>query len=561
MKRNFDEFNSNGTVGSDEEDFDVINESFLTELQTWVNSAIEDDEKKNREEVQERMIEVMRHEYTELSLDGLALSSLPKGIESLDFLTSLDLSDNEFELFPLELLKLNSLETLSFGGNQLKTLPPEIRDLVNLKDLFLGDNELETIPAEIGSLAALINLYLDDNNLKRIPEEISGLSNLITLDLSDNPELESSTELLAILSDLEGRRCDIRYPEQFSFDPLFTKAESRLALIATKYKTTNSIEATNPIPNTTALLHRFLTEGIEQRGGIGQILQATTSTLDILAENPNHLKWVEEIASNYLAGCVNQPVGGWSEISALASIAAAPTMLEKLESAKHLLVNDRVKEFVGRTFKGARVEIEAGNALLREEHATLVSDGLIKKPWLAVPGPIAYEETIGTWLRENAAQFHNEIKPLLEQRPEEIAELLLGTRRLTWGEINFPEQLKEISNSYEQERSKSLESIEDEIKKISKGPDREDLVKVLTTKLDDDQKILAEKNQDLVLEEIAKLTRSMLATELQAMGVRSLAAGAGAAAEFQSAANQPPSTTTQTLASSRLEEGSERMER
>jgi hypothetical protein len=85
-----------------------------------------------------------------------------------------------------------------------------------------------------------------------------------------------------------------------------------------KYKEENPTEADNSIQSTAELLQRFLDENIEDRGGFKKILQAATPTLNILEKNPNHLKWVEEIAERYLSGCVNQPVRGWSAISALA---------------------------------------------------------------------------------------------------------------------------------------------------------------------------------------------------------------------------------------------------
>jgi len=100
-------------------------------------------------------------------------------------------------------------------------------------------------------------------------------------------------------------------------------------------------------------------------------------------------------------------------------------MLEKLEAAKHLLTLDLVKDFVSRNFKSQGVEIEAGNALLREEHAILLSEGVIKKPWLAVPGRIAFGQTVESWAEEKVQEFHEHIMPLLQKTPEEMAYFLL----------------------------------------------------------------------------------------------------------------------------------------
>ena len=175
------------------------------------------------------------------------------------------------------------------------------------------------------------------------------------------------------------------------------------------------------------------------------------------------LKSVEEIAALHLDGCVNQPVAGWSEISALASIANAETVTEKLEAAKHLFVNDQISNFVAREFGRAAVEAEAGNALFREVHKKALKHQDIKKPWLGVPGPIAYEAAVARWLAPNfftrrgmVDKFYNQIKePILHRDEAELADLLCeGNHCKTWGEIVFPEQVAEINQRHEQEREK-----------------------------------------------------------------------------------------------------------
>jgi hypothetical protein len=453
-------------------DFIAPQDDFRTGLQAWVDLAPEE-EAESRAKAMEEIINAKNQRSTSLSLRQLRLSSLPE----------------------------------------------EIWSLTSLKILDLGYNNIETLPAGFSNLAALEILNLNDNyQLKEISAETLTLPALIVLSLRRNHQLIASPNLLDRLSELETRGCDIRYPDHFSI-----VVKLRLDQIATKYRKENAIEAANPIPNITVLLHRFLDEDAERGIEIGELLKATTPILNILEENPNHLKWAEEIANHYLEGCVNQPVAGWSEISALASIAAAPTMLEKLESAKHLLVNDRVKEFVGKNFARSAVEVEAGNALLREMHKKLLSERVITKPWLAVPGRIANEGTIVNWLTpERVQEFRFQIEPLLQKKPEELAELLLDSVHCkTWGEINFPEQLKAINDPYEKDRAKRLEEFED----ITQGQDRE----ALTQKFTEIQKTLADKNYATVSEKIVTLTRETLAREMQARGSSGVVAASATA--------------------------------
>jgi len=457
----------------------VPQDDFRTGLQAWVDLAPEE-EAESRAEAMEEIINARNQRSTRLSLHLLRLSSLPEEIWSLTSLKTLDLSYNKIENLPIGLSNLAALEILNLSNN---------------------------------------------DQLKEISAETLNLPALICLRLTHNSQLAPSPALLDILSELETRGCYVIYPDHLSIGARVDLAKLRLAQIATKYREDNVIEAANPAPNTTELLHRFLddTAEYEYRGGAGKLLQATALTLRILEKNPNHLKWAEEIATAYLAGCVNQPVAGWSEISALASIAAAPTMLEKLESAKHLLVNDQVKDFVGKNFARSKVEVEAGNALLREVHKKLLSEGVITKPWLAVPGTIAYEGTVSDWLTPEIVQeFRDQIKPLLQKKPEELAELLLDSVHCkTWGEINFPEQLKAINDPYEQDRAKRLEEFEE----MSQGQDRG----ALTQKFTEDQKTLADENYATVSEKIVTLTRETLAREVQTRGPSAVVAASSTA--------------------------------
>jgi|GEM_PF-1100019 len=475
------------------------------------------------------------------------LSTLPSEFSDLAALTRLDLAGNQLDTFPAEITKIKTLRSLNLFSNRIAALPAELVNLNALESLNLNSNQLETFPAEI-CLPTLKDLSLGGNRLADLPEEIVNLAVLTRFDLSGNNQLTISRDLLDRLSGLEKGNCNVEYPYHF-YTHKVALTKSHLKAIGARYKEDNSIAAENPIQSTTDLLQRFLDENIEDRGGFKEILQAATPTLDVLERNPNHLKWVEKIAELYISGCVNQPVGGWSEISALASIAAAPTMLEKLEAAKHLLTLDLVKDFVSRNFKSQGVEIEAGNALLREEHAILLSEGVIKKPWLAVPGRIAFGQTVESWAEEKVQEFHEHIMPLLQKMPEEMADFLLhGVHCITWGEINFPKQLREINDPYEQDKVKRW----DEIEKMEEGPEKNELTENFAEK----QRALTNKNEATIYDAINTLTRDELEKELRAMGEESLAAEEPAMEEESSADekkdSEPPTPTTTTTSANKL---------
>lgn len=290
------------------------------------------------------------------------------------------------------------------------------------------------------------------------------------LNLSNCPNLQINEDQARRLAELEEMGCDIQYPSQFV---PFTEAGiaiTKLVNIGNRYKELNNIEAQNPIPSTKRLLERILTENIAQRGGRKEIIEGVTPVLEVLEKNPNLLKSVEEIAALHLDGCVNQPVAGWSEIAALASIANSETIAKKLEASKHLFVNDRVNNFVSREFGSAAVEVEAGNALLREVHKKALKNRDISNSWLGVPGPIAYEGTISAWIAPNfftrrgvVDRFYDQIKrPILHRDEFELANLLCeGNHCKTWGEIVFPERVLEINQRHEQERRQRWDEIDE----------------------------------------------------------------------------------------------------
>ena len=252
------------------------------------------------------------------------------------------------------------------------------------------------------------------------------------------------------------------------------------------------------------MLGRFLTEKIGQRGESQQepieetlekIATSTKPVLEAFVQEPNHLKWADEIAKAYLDGCVNQPVRGWLEISAWLPIAQAPETIDKIEASKHLRVLEKMNNYIiEKLAKEAElrrsageavhstmvgVEVEAGNALFREVHKKLLLNEDISKPWLGVPNSIAYEDTITSWLtEEKIEEAYEEAKETLRQDPEEVANYLARSHHSrTWSLVAFPKELEEIDREYAgRMEALSGNSAEDSEKMISLAKKKEDAV-------------------------------------------------------------------------------------
>jgi hypothetical protein len=222
------------------------------------------------------------------------------------------------------------------------------------------------------------------------------------------------------------------------------------------------------------LFHRYLTEGIANRSSANtqikcaaEIVASTEPFLKFVKQNPQHLPWIDEICNAYLAGCINQPVAGFSEINALIAIASEESLADKVFASNHLYALELIKPIVAINSPGAGLEVEAGNALLIEVHKQLLENKIIKKPWLAVPEKIAHAATIKSWLErdeivEAAEELVAKVLSLNEKNQagfDHYADFLCERHYSnTWGKIAFPEEIKEIAKTYEAKLENNTDS-------------------------------------------------------------------------------------------------------
>lgn len=323
---------------------------------------------------------------------------------------------------------------------------------------------------------------------------------------------------------LRSEGCQIFFPELTSWLNKIAEVQSRLENICQEYEIDVS-GPQNQLDPLRLLLQRFLTENIMERGGLDVILQEARVVLDVLDTsqikgNDKYLKILAESAEIFLAGCINQPVSGLSEISALASIMVEPTILGKIESAKNLLFLDEISKYVIHNFHHEEVEIEAGNILLRESYVLMQRDNILPKCWPGIPGPIAYEETIGNWLGEivedglegetNLSKFYRESITVLQKSVHEIAEIISkNTHCEIFGKICFPQELSDIYKSQNEEKNILLESFEASMKE-----DR-DNYEELTESYTKDRVELDNHHTATVKELVSNLVLAAIESELQ----------------------------------------------
>ncbi|XP_053608265.1 leucine-rich repeat-containing protein 58 [Plodia interpunctella] len=123
----------------------------------------------------------------ELNLSGNQLNFFPEQVLELTSLKYLYLGGNNIVNIPKDIWKLNSLQILAVGGNQIIEVPDSVGRLTGLQALVLSDNQIEQLPASIANLKQLRSLHIHKNRLKTLPTQIIKLTCLTELSLRDNP--------------------------------------------------------------------------------------------------------------------------------------------------------------------------------------------------------------------------------------------------------------------------------------------------------------------------------------------------------------------------------------
>jgi hypothetical protein len=317
------------------------------------------------------------------------------------------------------------------------------------------DNFLETV--------SKIDFGYRCPELTRLTENLPTSLKEINLGGCDN--LEVTAELLARFSDLEAQGCLVQYPRNFSLSVQSQLLEDKLDEAIRQYQDSNLGKMKHS--HTKTLLHRFLTESINQRAqndkvAIKEVVAAARPVVDFLAENPNQLEWVEEISAVFANdGCVNQPVAGLNEISSWADVFLQEGFFKKIEAVKQVLVLNKIREIVVRDSPGQSVEAEGGNALMRDVHQKLLQEKIIKAPWQGIPKNVAYERFLNGWLTPERVNCAFEAaREIVAKNPQEIIDnyLFPTSHGLTFARIVFGGEMQQIQDDYEK-KSANLELI------------------------------------------------------------------------------------------------------
>jgi len=138
-----------------------------------------------------------------LRLGHNQLTNLPRRFAKLKNLEYLQLSDNRFTTFPIEVCSCTSLKTLKLGSGyqwrpnepmwvgpqktfRISALPKELGKLVNIKELSLSKHKIRALPNTIGKLRKLEKLDITGNSITQLPQSFTKLENLRELEILGN---------------------------------------------------------------------------------------------------------------------------------------------------------------------------------------------------------------------------------------------------------------------------------------------------------------------------------------------------------------------------------------
>ncbi|XP_041354952.1 uncharacterized protein LOC121372602 [Gigantopelta aegis] len=123
---------------------------------------------------------------TVLSLKAHFICELPDITPLLNTLVYLNISFNDFQILPPEIMHIEHLEVLKLRNNPLKELPDDIGRLKNLRHLVVSFCLLSSFPPSLFDLEKLEFLDLSYNRIASIPNAIRRLKNLWSLKLEGN---------------------------------------------------------------------------------------------------------------------------------------------------------------------------------------------------------------------------------------------------------------------------------------------------------------------------------------------------------------------------------------
>ncbi len=194
-------------------------DQYKQELESWVNEANSQTQKRARTQAKIKTLEVYQQmkPYSDegsstLSLQELGLDKLPPGLSKMTNVDSVLLNGNNLKNAD-QLLEMPHIKRINISNNpKLTDLPSSSTDHRYLETIQCERCKITKIPKNIHHLKNLEHLYLSGNSISEVPQEIGECEKLSTLQIHDNKitkplpkQLEKCDQLRDLQVDIEVR--------------------------------------------------------------------------------------------------------------------------------------------------------------------------------------------------------------------------------------------------------------------------------------------------------------------------------------------------------------------
>ncbi|XP_010878363.2 uncharacterized protein LOC105016322 [Esox lucius] len=181
-----------------------------------------------------------------LSLKAHFIAVLPDLSPLAQSLVYLNLSFNDFTVFPVEVFKLTQLEVLKMRDNPIEEIPSGILSLVRLKTLVISFCKITSLPPELYQLPSLKFLDVSYNLLSSLTNDIGKIRTLEYLNVEGNQL--SALPCGALLLSLTQLRISNNY-----MHPYFWKSCSQNSPQTLQDSATKALSLTDPCLRYTSL--------------------------------------------------------------------------------------------------------------------------------------------------------------------------------------------------------------------------------------------------------------------------------------------------------------------
>lgn len=233
---------------------------------------------------------------------------------------------------------------------------------------------------------------------------------------------------------------------------------------------------------------------------------------------------------------------GFTEIATLMEIAKQQNITAKIEKAKIYRAQQLIKYNI-RTLRnpqnnevGSQVEVELGNAMLREVHKKLLADKTIEQAWPRIPDNIANERLIESFLTpENIQKMLDLVKEALsdtQKSQKDAIDFLCGVETNFWAktiltkeeqeqtQYKTPEEKVEYEN-YLKAQNERIENLRSGINALVLDPDNEELIDKKFKEIKAIEENIENKRLTKLQQTLEKKTHELLDQSQQSTGLTS----------------------------------------